>query len=124
MNIKIVTDSTADLPFHLAEDMGITVVPAYVRFGDKLFRGGVDISTEEFYDRLMSSSTVPFSAAPSAGEFAQTYEKLARSTNEIVSIHVTSKHSGIHNAALLGMKIAEAKTGCRIEVIDSEKHHH
>ncbi len=54
------------------------------------------------------------------GEFAQTYKEIARSTNEIVSIHVTSKHSGIYNAALLGMKMAEEKTGCRIEVIDSE----
>ncbi len=66
MTVKVVTDSTADLPVQLAEEMGITVVPAYVRFGDKLFRDGVDISAEEFYDRLVSSSTLPFSATPSA----------------------------------------------------------
>ena len=48
MTIKIVTDSTADLPPQLAKELGITVVPVYVRFGDKVYRDRVDVSEDEF----------------------------------------------------------------------------
>lgn len=119
MTVKIVTDSTADLPAQLAKELDIIVVPVYVRFGNTLYRDGVDISTEEFYERQSSSSVFPFTTAPSAGEFARTYEQLSSITNEVVSIHVTRKHSTTYDAALLGMKLAE-KTGYRIEVMDSE----
>jgi len=119
MTVKIVTDSTADLPAQLAKELDIIVVPVYVRFGNTLYRDGVDIGPEEFYQRQFSSSVFPFTTAPSAGEFARTYEQLSSSTNEIVSIHVTRKHSNTYDAALLGMKLAE-KTGYHIEVIDSE----
>lgn len=119
MTVKIVTDSTADLPVQLAEEMGVTVVPSYIRFGDIPYRDGVDISAEEFYDRLPLSSVIPSTMAPSPGEFARTYEELAHSTDEIVSIHITRRHSDTYNAALLGREMAK-KSGCRIEVIDSE----
>ena len=52
MPVKVVTDSTADLPPRLAEELGITVVPAYVRFGEQVYRDRVDLSEDEFYDRL------------------------------------------------------------------------
>jgi DegV family protein with EDD domain len=119
MTVHIVTDSTADLPVQLAEELGITVVPAYVRFGNTLYRDGVDLSTEEFYDKLVSSSVLPFTSAPSPGEFAQTYEELTHGADEIVSIHVTRRHSSTYDSALLGMKMAK-KAGCQIDVIDSE----
>ena len=55
MTVKIVTDSTADLPPQLAQELGITVVPVYVRFGDKVYRDGVDISQDELYRKLVES---------------------------------------------------------------------
>ncbi len=119
MTVKIVTDSGADLPLDLAQELGITVVPVYLRFGDKVYRDGVDIGPDEFYAELMSSPVHPSTSTPSAGDFARAYTDVASSTDEIVSIHITRKHSGTYDAALLGRKMIE-KTKCRIEVIDSE----
>ena len=118
MEIKIVTDSTADLPPLLANELGITVIPIYLRFGDKVYRDGVDIDADEFYHKLATSLVHPFTSSPSPGDFAKVYEEAAREADEIVSIHITSKHSATYNTALLGKEISEEK-GCRIEVIDS-----
>ena len=119
MTVKIVTDSAADLPFDLARELDITIVPVYVRFGDKVYRDSVDIGHDEFYAKLMSSSVLPFTSAPSAGNFAEAYRNVASKTDEIVSIHITRRHSSTYDAALLGSQMVEKK-GCRIEVIDSE----
>jgi DegV family protein with EDD domain len=119
MAVKIVTDSCADITKEEAEKHKIIVVPAYLRFGEKVYRDGVDIDRDEFYRMLMTSSVHPNTAAPSPGDFAQAYEEAAQEADEIVSIHVTSKHSAVYDAALVGKEIAEKK-GCRIEVIDSK----
>ena len=117
MAVKIVTDSTSDLSLQLAQELGITVVPAYVRFGEKVYRDGVDISQDELYQKLVVSPIHPATSQPSPSDFADVYCKLAKETDEIVSIQVTSKLSGTYNSALQGRELA--KTGCRIEVVDS-----
>lgn len=119
MGVKVVTDSGADITPEAAKQLGITVVPVYLRFGDKVYRDRVDMGPDEFYTKLVSSSVHPFTSAPSAGDFAQTYKEVACHTDQIVSIHITRRHSGTYDAALLGKKMVE-KTGCRIEVIDSQ----
>jgi DegV family protein with EDD domain len=117
MTVKIVTDSTADLPSQLAQQLGITVVPVYVRFGDKVYRDRVDISEDEFYQKLVESPTHPTTSQPSPSDFASVYSKLSTETDEIVSIQVTSKLSGTYNSAVQGRELA--RVGCRIEVVDS-----
>ena len=119
MTVKIVTDSGSDIEQAEAKKLGITVVPVYVRFGDEIYRDGVDIDSPEFYRKLATSSIHPSTAAPSPGDFAKVYEEAAQETEEIVSIHITSKHSAVCNAALVAKDIAERK-GCRIEVVDSK----
>lgn len=119
MMVKIVTDSAADLPLDLARELDITIVPVYLRFGDKVYRDGVDIGPDEFYAKLMSSPILPSTSAPSVGDFAQAYRDVASSTDEIVSIHITRRHSVTYDMALLGRRTI-AKTRCQIEVIDSE----
>jgi len=119
MTVKIVTDSCSDIPQEEAKQLGITVVPAYLRFGDEVYRDGVDIDSHEFYHKLVTSSVHPSTAAPSPGDFAKVYEEVAEETDQIASIHVTSKHSAICDAAMVGKEIA-TKKGRRIEVIDSE----
>ena len=119
MTVKIVTDSCSDIPQEEAKQLGITVVPVYVRFGDEVYRDGVDMDSSEFYRKLLASSIHPSTAAPSPGDFAKVYEKVAEETDQIVSIHVTSKHSATYDAAIVGKEIAE-KRGCRIEIIDSK----
>ena len=117
MTVRIVTDSTADLPAQLAQQLGITVVPVYLRFGDKVYRDRVDISEDEFYHKLVESPVHPTTSQPTPADFANIYTKLSRETNEIVSIHVSSKVSGTYNSALQGRELAA--TGCHIEVVDS-----
>ncbi|HUT66989.1 MAG TPA: DegV family protein [Dehalococcoidales bacterium] len=118
MTIKIVTDSTADLPPRLAEELGITVVPVYLRFGDEVFHDRVDISADEFYRRLMHDTIHPSTTQPSPQDFIDVYKELSKKADGIISIHVTDKLSGTCNSALQGKK-AVGK-GCPIEVIDSQ----
>jgi len=88
-----VTDSTAEIPPELVRELGITVVPAYVRFGDETYRDGVDIDREEFYRRLTGGSILPITAPPTAGDFRKCYDRLGRETDDIISIHISSKLS-------------------------------
>jgi DegV family protein with EDD domain len=117
MTINIVTDSTADLSPAICREMGITVVPAIVRFGNETFRDGVDITPEDFYTRLATSPIHPNTSQPSPEDFAVAFRKVSASADGIVSIHSTSKLSGIYNSALQG-KTASGER-CPITVVDS-----
>jgi len=118
MTVKIVTDSGSDISQEEARRLGITVVPVYLRFGNEVYRDGVDIDSDGFYDKLATSSVHPSTSSPSPGDFAKAYEEAARETDEIVSIHITGKHSATYDAAMVG-KESVTKKGCRIEAIDS-----
>ena len=84
MIVKIVTDSTADLPAELANELGITIVPLYVCFGKAVYRDRVDISEDDFYKRLLQDSTHPTTTQPTPQDFAEVdqgrLERLIRST--------------------------------------------
>ena len=117
-NVAIVTDSVADLPPQVAEEFGITVVPLVVRFGTDLYRDGLDLSPDQFYDRLRSSKALPATSVPPPVAFADAYDKLAERTNEIVVIGLTSKLSATYQVAL--QAIGLMKKRCRVEVLDSQ----
>ena len=114
--IAIATDSTSDLPAEVVRDLGITVVPALVRFGDKVYRDGVDLSTDEFYHKLQTNSFLPKTSPASPGTFGEVYNRLAREADGIVSIHVSAKMSATYDAARLG----SVDLKCPISIIDSE----
>jgi DegV family protein with EDD domain len=118
MAVKVVTDSTSDIPEELAKELGITVVPIYVMFGQETFRDRVDMGTDEFFDRLVHNNVHPTTSVPSPKDFADIYNELASETDEIISIHLTSKESGTYNSAVLAKELVEKK--CRIEVVDSQ----
>jgi DegV family protein with EDD domain len=118
MKVKVVTDSTADLPPQLAKELGITVVPVYLRFGDEVYRDRVDISEDEFYQRLLHDPIHPSTTQPSPQDFVDVYKGLAQEADGIISIHVTSKLSGTYNSALHGKELVGKE--CPIEVIDSQ----
>ena len=117
MAVRIVTDSTCDLPRALVEAHGITVVPLTVFFGDDALLDGVDISAEEFYERLTSSPELPRTSQPSAELFRAAYEELGANGDEIVSIHISSKLSGTLNAASVPRE--EVAHSVHIDIIDS-----
>ncbi|HJM88310.1 MAG TPA: DegV family protein [Dehalococcoidia bacterium] len=103
MSIRIVTDSTADLPAGLAAERRITVVPLTVMFGDNSFLDGVDIDTAEFFHRLPDEPQPPTTSQPSPAAFREIYERLAaEGATEILSIHVSEKVSGTLNSARQG----------------------
>jgi DegV family protein with EDD domain len=117
MTVKIVTDSGADLPDQLAKELGITVVPIYVRFGEEVYRDRVTISEDEFYDRLTHDPVHPSTTQPGPQDFLEVYQKLS-GADGIVSIHISGKLSGTYNSALMAKDMLEG--GCPVEVVDSE----
>jgi len=118
MTIKIVTDSTADLPAVLIEELDVTVVPVYLRFGDEVYRDRVDISEDEFYRRLLHNPTHPNTTQPTPQDFASVYDKLSQDADGIISIHISSKLSGTYNSAVQGKKMV--RNQCPIEIVDSQ----
>ena len=118
MTVKIVTDSVADLPSQVVNELGITVVPLNVRFGTEVYRDGVDLTAEQFYDRLVHSQTPPVTSVPSPGSFAEVYDKLAEETDEILAIILSSKLSGTYEVALQSIGLMKKK--CQVKVIDSQ----
>jgi DegV family protein with EDD domain len=117
MTVRIVTDSVADLPPQVVEELGITVVPLIVRFGEQLYRDGVDLTADQFYEKLQSSKVFPVTSVPSPAAFAQAYDKLAEETDEILVIIVSAKLSATYEVALQSIGLMKRK--CRVEVIDS-----
>ncbi|AMU86188.1 DegV family protein [Dehalococcoides mccartyi] len=118
MNIKIVTDSTADIPPQLAKSLGITIVPLYVRFGEKALKDGVEITQDQFFERLQTESVHPNTSQPSPQDFIDVYRELAPTCDGIVSIHISSKLSGTYDSAIQAKKLL-GKDAPPIEVIDS-----
>ena len=115
--VRVVTDSTADLPAELVAELGITVIPLQVIFGSESFRDGVDLTAEEFFERLPQEKELPTTSQPSVGEFQQAYEALAENTDRVLSIHLSAGFSGTVGAA---QQAADTLAGrCQIEVIDS-----
>jgi len=116
--VKVVTDSCSDITPQLAQELGISVVPLYVQFGDETYRDNVDLSTKEFYRKLETGKIHPTTATATPADFARLFTKLAEETKEILTITLSEKFSATYTAALQGK--AMATKDCRIEVIDSK----
>jgi DegV family protein with EDD domain len=115
--IKIVTDSTADLPDELIRAYDIAVVPVLAQFGRETLHDGVDFTKDEFYARLVASDEPPKTAAPSVGMFEEVFRKLAAEGSEILSISLVANLSGTYNAARQAAQLVE---NARIECVDSQ----
>ena len=106
--MQIVTDSGTDLglPPEQAADLNIHIVPIIVTLDGKSYREGVDIQPEEFYRLLEATDNLPVTSQPSAGDFSETYQRLAVTDPDILSIHMSSGLSGTYNSAQAGAKLA------------------
>jgi DegV family protein with EDD domain len=116
-SFAVVTDSTSDLPDEWRHRYGIEVVPLKVLFGKETFRDQVDMTSDEFFNRLAASSSLPTTSAPSPGEFAEVYQRLAKDHDGCISIHIGAALSATAEAARVG---AEAVDGFKVKVIDSQ----
>lgn len=117
MTVRIVTDSTADLPPEIVAAHRIAVVPLSVLFGDQELLDGVDITSDRFFRRLGREKVLPTTSQPSPGRFRETYERLRdEGATEIVSIHVSSRLSGTYESA---RQATEGLSGVRVVLVDS-----
>ena len=116
MTVAVVVDSTSDIPADIRAELGITVVPLLILFGNDQFRDGIDLSNDEFYARLVEGNVHPTSSQPSAGDFVDAYERLAKDHEGIISIHVGGKLSGTVRSA---QQAAEMVQSVPIRIVDS-----
>ena len=125
MTIRIVTDSSADLPTDLVQKHQITVIPCYVVVDDQTFKDGVDIQADEFYRRLQAKGRTPTTAQPTVADFQEVYRHLVEQGDQVISIHVSGKLSGTMNSAQqakasLNTGQTSEEDGPAVEIIDSQ----
>ncbi|KUO77860.1 MAG: fatty acid-binding protein DegV [Desulfosporosinus sp. BRH_c37] len=113
--IALVTDGTSDLTDEIKKDCDIHVVPLRVRFGDQEYSGG-ELTSEEFYRRLVKGDELPQTSQPSPEEFGRLYAKLLKEYHDVISVHLSSALSGTFNAAYL----AKVKFKEKIHLVDSK----
>jgi DegV family protein with EDD domain len=119
VSIRIVTDSTCDLPQATIDRYGITVLPLHINFGQESVLDGVEISRAEFYARLPDCNPAPTTAAPGVDFFKQAYEKLAQAgATEILSIHISSTLSAVTDVARMA---AKGYRRVPVTVVDSQQ---
>lgn len=116
--VKIVTDSSSDLPAALVSELDITVVPLMVNFGTESFADGVDLDRDTFWARCAQSAELPRTAAVSAEVFANAYrDASSHGAHDVVVITVSAKLSATHESALTA---AEELAGeIDVSVVDS-----
>jgi len=117
MNIRIVTDSTCDLPTEVIKEHAIAVIPILIHVGSQEYLDGIDLSREQFYRELPGMKPPPTTAAPGHQAFRQTYERLAaEGATEILSIHISHKLSAVVDIA---RQAAQEATTAPVTVFDS-----
>ncbi len=115
--LRIVTDSTCDLPADWYERYGIDVVPINIQFGAETFAEGVDIDRATFYRKIADAGSLPTTSQPSVGQFMEAYRRIAGDGDPILSIHVTGKLSGTTRSAEMARE--ELAGQAEIYVVDS-----
>jgi DegV family protein with EDD domain len=114
--VRIVTDSTSDLPQALLKEFNIKMVPLNVHFDSEVFKDQVELSPDEFFRRLPAATKVPSTSQPSPGEFMEAYKEVGKDGESIVSIHISQEMSGTYQSAVMAKNMLP---DLDIEVIDS-----
>jgi len=117
--VRVVTDSTADIPSRVASALDITVVPDEIAFGQRVYQDGIDITLECFRELLLTSRHLPKTAHPGLGVFLDVYRRLGQDGSGIVSIHVGRHLSGMVDVAQLAA--AELSSQVCVTVVDSQQ---
>jgi DegV family protein with EDD domain len=122
MVVRIVTDSTADIPQVQAQELGITVVPLSVFFGEEAYLDGVELDNASFYEKLRASKVSPRTSQPPPSSFQEAYRQLlCEGADAILSVHVSAKLSGTYQSACTGRdSLPDELKKNPIEIVDSE----
>lgn len=117
MNIGILTDSTCDLPDSIIKKYNIEFIPLTVSIGNEQFKDKTEITSKQFFSKIKKTDEMPTTSQPSAGEFANKYDKLNQKYDHIISIHLSSHLSGTIQSAKLALK---ENPNYNITIIDSK----
>jgi len=108
--IRVVTDSTCDLPAEYLQEYGITIVPINIQFGTETYEDGITLDHAAFYRRIEELGILPSTSQPSAGQFREHYERLRKEgATDILSLHVTAKLSGTLQSAELAREMLQGQ---------------
>ncbi len=117
MAIKIIVDSTSDIPADLIEKHGIEVVPLTVNFEDKCYLDKIEITSQEFFNKLAESEKLPTTSQASPGAFVEVFEKALEEGHEILGIFISTKFSGTCESARMAKDMVGSD---KIHIIDSQ----
>lgn len=117
MKIAVVTDSTAYIPNDLLDKYNIYTISLSVNFGDETYKEDLEITTEQFYEKIKTTGVLPTTSQPAIGEFIELYKKLEEDYDEVISIHLSKKFSGTYEAAVSAGRMMEK---IKVHVYDSE----
>lgn len=117
MGIRIITDSVADIPKNIVEELDIEVLPLIVNFEDASYKDGIEISSKEFFDKLEKSNKLPSTSQVSPGEFIRVFQRARECEDEVIAILMSSKLSGTFNSAMTARDFVDE---AGITVIDSK----
>jgi DegV family protein with EDD domain len=115
--VVVVTDSSANVPAHLVQQLDIRVVPILLALNGRTFRDGVDVTAQQVYQWLRTSKHLPTTSAPSIGDFLRVYATAAQEASDIVSIHLSPKLSATYKVARAASQLVDDAT---IRVINSQ----
>lgn len=117
MSTVILTDSTCDIPKYLIESYGIAELPLTVHFGSEEYKDRVDITSEQFFEKLSASDELPTTSQVSPSAFIDFYKTELEKGNDVISIHISSDLSGTYQSALLAKETLGGDS--RISIVDS-----
>jgi DegV family protein with EDD domain len=116
--VKVVTDSTSEIPPAVAQELGISVLPHHISFDSEEYLDGVTITPDEFIARLARTPTVPETQPPTVDEFRDLYTRLAQTTDSIISIHGSAKLGNAYHNASEAKEVVRDR--CRVVVVDTQ----
>lgn len=114
--IRIITDSSSDITVDEAQKLGVELVPLHVIFGNDVFMDGVDITHDEFYQKLEACEELPKTSQMNPAGFVQIFEKYIEQGDEIVGIFLSSKLSGTYQSSVIASQMLETD---KIHIVDS-----
>lgn len=117
VKVKIMTDSTADIPPEILKEYEIAFIPLKVVFGEKSYKEKIDLQPQDFYEKLVTYQGIPTTSQPSPGEFCDYYKDLTEDGSAVISIHLSAQMSGTIQSARIAASLLEERD---ITVIDSK----
>jgi DegV family protein with EDD domain len=117
LNTRIVTDSTCDLPEEIIDQLGIRIIPNYINIGEESYLDGLEMTHEDFYQRLSQFPSHPKTSTPGSGVFEATYRQLVEEgARQIISIHIHTGLSNLSNVARIAAHSIEDASVTVVEV--------